>query len=158
MKTAVYAGSFDPITLGHVDVIKRAAKVFDGVLVVVSVNTSKHAMFSIDEREKMIKEALVGISNVEVMQSNELTVSFALNHGAKFLVRGVRGSNDIDSEMAIADLNEQLNDKIQTIFLPTNPKYRALSSSMIKEIAKFHGDVTGMVPKNVAVALSSKFN
>ncbi|WP_268913827.1 pantetheine-phosphate adenylyltransferase [Lentilactobacillus sp. SPB1-3] len=158
MKTAVYAGSFDPITLGHVDVIERAAKLFDKVLVVVGINTSKQAMFSSDDRRAMIEEALETIPNVEVLQSDELTVRFAQNHDASFLVRGVRGSGDIESEMAIADLNQQLAEGVQTVFLPTSSQYRSLSSSMIKEIAKFHGDVTKMVPSNVAKALSTKFN
>ncbi len=157
IKTAVYAGSFDPITLGHVDVIKRAAKLFDKVLVVVSINTSKHTLFTIDERVDIVKAALADLTNVSVTKSEELTVNFAIKHQANFLVRGVRGSADIDSEISISDLNEQLASNIQTIFLPTSPNYRALSSTMIKEIARFNGDITKMVPENVATALRAKF-
>ncbi|AQW20531.1 pantetheine-phosphate adenylyltransferase [Lentilactobacillus curieae] len=157
IKTAVYAGSFDPITLGHVDVIKRAAKLFDKVLVVVSINTSKHTLFTIDERVDIVKGALADLTNVSVTKSEELTVNFAIKHQANFLVRGVRGSADIDSEISISDLNEQLASNIQTIFLPTSPNYRALSSTMIKEIARFNGDITKMVPENVATALRAKF-
>ncbi|MCH4165547.1 MAG: pantetheine-phosphate adenylyltransferase [Lentilactobacillus diolivorans] len=157
MTSGLYAGSFDPITLGHVDVIRRASRIFDRVIVAISINTSKHALFSIKERTRFAKEALQAFKNVTVISSHELTVNLAEQMGADVLIRGVRGSSDIDSELAIAGLNEQLDARIQTIFIPTAANYRDFSSSMIKEIAKFHGDVSHFVPEQVAIALQSKF-
>lgn len=157
MTKALYAGSFDPITFGHVDVIQRASRIFDQVYVAISINTHKHALFTTDERAAFAKSALRQLDNVEVITSEELTVNLARQLGATVLVRGVRGSADLDTEMSIAGLNEKLDDRIQTVLLPTAANYRDLSSSMIKEIAKFQGDVSKFVPKSVAAALAAKY-
>lgn len=157
MTKALYAGSFDPITFGHIDVIKRASRMFDKVYVAISINTHKHALFTDDERAGFARQALAGIKNVEVLVSEELTVKLAQSIGATVLVRGVRGGSDLDSEMSIAGLNEKLDNHIQTIFIPTAANYRDLSSSMIKEIAKFHGSVDKFVPEPVVKALNEKY-
>ncbi|MSE21857.1 pantetheine-phosphate adenylyltransferase [Lactobacillus parabuchneri] len=146
-----------PNVIGHVDVIQRASRIFDQVYVAISINTHKHALFTTDERAAFAKAALQQLDNVEVITSEELTVNLARQLGATVLVRGVRGSADLDTEMSIAGLNEKLDDRIQTVFLPTAANYRDLSSSMIKEISKFHGDVSKFVPKSVAAALAAKY-
>lgn len=157
MTKALYAGSFDPITFGHIDVIKRASRVFDKVYVAISINTHKHALFTDDQREDFARQALANLDNVEVLVSEELTVKLARSLGATVLVRGVRGGSDLDSEMSIAGLNEKMDDSIQTIFIPTAANYRDLSSSMIKEIAKFHGNIDKFVPVPVVKALTEKY-
>lgn len=157
MTKAVYAGSFDPITFGHIDVIERASRIFDTVYVAVSINTHKHALFTDDERAEFARQALSELNNVEIVVSEELTVELAHRLDASVLVRGVRGGSDLDSEMSIAGLNEKMAADIQTVFIPTAANYRDLSSSMIKEIAKFHGDVSKFVPAPVANALIKKY-
>lgn len=157
MVNALYAGSFDPITFGHVDVIRRAGMIFDKVFVAVSINTHKHALFTTEERAAFIKQLFQEDQQISVLTSRELTVQLAKQLGAKVLVRGVRGSGDLDTEMSIAGLNQGLAPEIQTVFLPTAGQYRDLSSSMIKEIAAFHGDVSKFVPPIVAKALKNKF-
>ncbi|MBU9788215.1 pantetheine-phosphate adenylyltransferase [Lentilactobacillus sp. IMAU92037] len=157
MTAVLYAGSFDPITLGHVDVIQRASRVFDKVYVAISINTHKKATFTPERRAEFAKDALADLDNVEVMISDELTVELAKSLGTTVLLRGVRGSSDLDSEMAIAGLNEKLDSHIQTVFIPTAADYRDLSSSMIKEIAKFHGDISKFLPAKAANALKNKY-
>ncbi|EHO54011.1 pantetheine-phosphate adenylyltransferase [Lentilactobacillus kisonensis] len=157
MTKVLYAGSFDPITLGHVDVIQRASRIFEKVYVAISINTHKKATFTPEEREAFAEDALNNLENVDVMISDELTVELAKSLGITVLLRGVRGSSDLDSEMAIAGLNEKLNSEIQTVFIPTAADYRDLSSSMIKEIAKFHGDISKFLPTKAALALKNKF-
>lgn len=157
MTTVLYAGSFDPITLGHVDVIRRASRIFEKVTVAISINTHKKATFTPEERAAFAKDALSELTNVEVLISNKLTVELAASLGITVLLRGVRGSADLDSEMAIAGLNEKLDHRIQTVFIPTAADYRDLSSSMIKEIAKFHGDIAKFLPRQAANALKNKF-
>ncbi|WP_054655074.1 pantetheine-phosphate adenylyltransferase [Lentilactobacillus kisonensis] len=152
MTKVLYAGSFDPITLGHVDVIQRASRIFEKVYVAISINTHKKATFTPEEREAFAEDALNNLENVDVMISDELTVELAKSLGITVLLRGVRGSSDLDSEMAIAGLNEKLNSEIQTVFIPTAADYRDLSSSMIKEIAKFHGDISKFLPTKAALA------
>ncbi|EEI24044.1 pantetheine-phosphate adenylyltransferase [Lentilactobacillus hilgardii] len=157
MVDALYAGSFDPITFGHVDVIQRASNIFDKVFVAISINTHKHALFTPEERADFVKQIFADNERVNVLVSEELTVHLAKRLGTSVLVRGVRGSADLDSEMSIAGLNSGLAPGIQTVFLPTAGQYRDLSSSMIKEIAKFHGDVSAFVPPVVSEALKNKF-
>ncbi len=158
MEKGLYAGSFDPITFGHVDIIKKASRMFDKVYVAISQNTSKQPTFSSEQRLVFAKSALEDLNNVEVVVSKELTVDLAKNLGIKILIRGVRGSSDIDSEISIADLNQSLDSTIQTIFIPTSPEFHSLSSSMIKEIARFGGDISKFVPKKAAEALETKFS
>ncbi|EEI71213.1 MAG: pantetheine-phosphate adenylyltransferase [Lentilactobacillus hilgardii] len=157
MVDALYAGSFDPITFGHVDVIQRASNIFDKVFVAISINTHKHALFTPEERADFVKQIFADNERVNVLVSEELTVHLAKRLGTSVLVRGVRGSADLDSEMSIAGLNSGLAPDIQTVFLPTAGQYRDLSSSMIKEIAKFHGEVSAFVPPVVSEALKNKF-
>ncbi|KRM01060.1 pantetheine-phosphate adenylyltransferase [Lentilactobacillus farraginis] len=157
MVNALYAGSFDPITFGHIDVIRRASTIFDKLFVAISINTHKKALFTPEERAGFVKAVFQSNERVEVLTSQELTVHLAEEIGASVLVRGVRGSADLDAEMSIAGLNNGLAPTIQTVFIPTAGQYRDLSSSMIKEIAKFHGDVSKFVPPIVSQALQNKF-
>lgn len=157
MKNAVYAGSFDPITLGHMEVVEKVQKLFDRVYVVISQNTQKNGLFSVSEKKQLIQDALQKYENVEVVVSDKLTVQAAVDLKADYLIRGVRGARDLESEMAIADLNGALASEVQTILVPASPQTQAISSSMIKEIASFGGDVTKFVSANVAQALAQKY-
>ncbi|MCY9807514.1 pantetheine-phosphate adenylyltransferase [Lentilactobacillus senioris] len=157
MKNAVYAGSFDPITLGHIEVIEKTHNLFDHLYVVIAQNTQKKGLFTVTERQQQIATAVNQFENVSVVVSDHLTVQTAQELQAQYLVRGVRGTIDLESEMAIAELNSNLDSDIQTIFIPASAKTRAVSSSMIKEIASFGGDVTNFVPQNVADDFKRKF-
>lgn len=157
MKNAIYAGSFDPITLGHIEVIKKVHDLFDHFYVVIAQNTQKKGLFSIAERQQQITVALKYFKNVSVVVSDELTVQTAQKLQAEYLIRGVRGTIDLESEMAIAELNSDLASNIQTIFIPASSQTRAISSSMIKEIASFNGDVSQFVPQNVVQDFKRKF-
>lgn len=157
MKNAIYAGSFDPITLGHIEVIKKVHDLFDHFYVVIAQNTQKKGLFSIAERQQQITVALKQFKNVSVVVSDELTVQTAQKLQAEYLIRGVRGTTDLESEMAIAELNSDLASNIQTIFIPASSQTRAISSSMIKEIASFNGDVSQFVPQNVVQDFKRKF-
>lgn len=157
MKNAIYAGSFDPVTLGHMEVIEKAHDLFDHLYVVIAQNTQKTGLFTVAERQRQITMAIAQLKNVSVVVSDLLTVQAAQELQAHYLVRGVRGTIDLESEMAIAELNNNLNSDIQTIFIPASAQTRAVSSSMIKEIASFGGDVTRFVPQNVVQDLKRKF-
>ncbi len=150
MKNAVYAGSFDPITLGHIEVIEKSHKLFDHLYVVIAQNTQKKGLFTVAERQRQIATAVARFENVSVVVSDRLTVQAAQELQAQYLIRGgVRGNVDLESEMAIAELNSTLDESIQTLFIPASSQTRAISSSMIKEIASFGGDVTQFVPQTL---------
>ncbi len=157
MKNAVYAGSFDPITLGHIEVIEKSHKLFDHLYVVIAQNTQKKGLFTVAERQRQIATAVARFENVSVVVSDRLTVQAAQELQAQYLIRGVRGNVDLESEMAIAELNSTLDESIQTLFIPASSQTRAISSSMIKEIASFGGDVTQFVPQNVVQDFKRKF-
>ncbi|PWI57345.1 pantetheine-phosphate adenylyltransferase [Sulfoacidibacillus thermotolerans] len=157
MRTVVYAGSFDPITNGHLDVIERAAKLFDLCVVAVLVNIKKQSLFTIEERMHLITEATQHLPNVQVDQFQGLLVDYLRAKEMFTLVRGVRTVSDFEVEMQLAALNRDLLPVVETIFLPTQREYAHLSSSMMKEIALHGGDVTGFVPAHVAHALREKF-
>lgn len=145
MAGALCPGSFDPVTNGHIDVIGRAAAQFDEVVVTVMVNKNKQGMFSIDERIDMLREATSDLPNVRVESWYGLLVDFAREQGITAIVKGLRDANDYAYELQMAQMNKKLSG-VDTYFLATNPVYGFLSSSLIKEVATFGGDITGMLP------------
>lgn len=156
MIKAVFAGSFDPPTNGHLDVIERASKYFEILDVVVSVNPQKHYMFSAEERLKMLSELVKNYKNVNVHICDELIVNYAKKVGAEVLVRGIRSAIDFSYEFELAQMNQNLNPEIETIFLPTKEQFAIVKSSSIKELAMFGGDISRMVPPLVEKALKEK--
>ena len=149
MATAVYPGSFDPITLGHLDIIKRTAAVFDKVIIGVLINKAKKPLFSIEERVELIKESVKSMSNVEVDAFEGLTINYAKKVGAEILIRGLRAVSDFEYEMQLSQANSALASEIKTVFLTTKPKYNFISSSTIKEIYLNNGDISKFVPEPV---------
>ena len=156
MIKAVFPGSFDPPTKGHLDIIQRASKLFDNVDVVISVNPAKQYMFSEQERLEMLQELLKDYENVQVHLWEGLIVNYAKEHGAKVLIRGIRSANDFSYEFELAHMNQNLNPQIETMFLPSKEKWGVVKSSSIKELAMFGGDISRMVPPLVVTALKKK--
>ncbi len=156
MTTAIYPGSFDPVTYGHLDVIRRAARISDRLVVGVLVNSEKVPMFSEEERVEMIRESVQDIPNVEVKSFSGLTVDFARKENATFLVRGLRAVTDFEYELQLAQINQKLSPEIDTVFFTTNLKYAYLSSSIVKEVSRYRGDISEFVPENVAKRIYDK--
>ena len=156
MRRAVYPGSFDPVTNGHIDIIKRAASQFDEVIVAVLRNSSKSALFSAEERVNILCEVLKDMPSVSVRAFDGLTVDFVKECGAIAMIRGLRATTDFEYEMQIAHTNHELDDSIDTVFFITNLKYAYLSSSMVKEIAMYGGDISKFVPPYVEKVLLKK--
>lgn len=157
-KIAVIPGTFDPITNGHLDIIERAAKIFDVLYVAVLNNSSKKPLFTVEERMEMIKQVTAHLPNVAVESASGLTVDYATKRGATAIVRGLRAVSDFEYEMQIASMNRTLNAEIETFFVMTNTKYSFLSSSMVKEVAQYQGDISELVPEMVNRAIQVKFN
>ncbi|WHY02271.1 pantetheine-phosphate adenylyltransferase [Neobacillus sp. DY30] len=155
---AVCPGSFDPITYGHLDIIRRGAKVFDKVYVSVMNNSSKNPLFSVEERIKLIKEVTKDLSNVTVDEHSGLLVDYAKSVKANAIIRGLRAVSDFEYEMQITSMNRVLNDEIETFFIMTNSQYSFLSSSIVKEVSKYNGNISELVPPIVEQALHRKFN
>lgn len=156
-RIAVFPGSFDPLTLGHVDLITRAADLFDEVIVSVSTNTNKHSFFTAEEKRKLSQEALVDLENVKVMLHQEgLSVDFAKEHGAHYMIRGIRNVKDYEYEKEIAFMNGCLAPEIETVLLLAKPQFSGITSSIVKEIAVNKGDISQFVPKNIAAAVKLK--
>ncbi|WGE45646.1 pantetheine-phosphate adenylyltransferase [Actinobacillus equuli] len=154
--TVIYAGTFDPITNGHLDIIERAAKLFGKVIVAVARNPSKQPLFSLEERTLLVKQSCVHLSNVQAVGFSGLLADFAAQHQAKALIRGIRGNDDIEYEIQLAQLNEKLEEGLETIFLPPAVQWRYLSSTMVREIYHHQGDVAQFVPPFVLNALKEK--
>ncbi|MBD1380967.1 pantetheine-phosphate adenylyltransferase [Metabacillus arenae] len=154
---AVCPGSFDPITYGHLDIIKRGAKVFDKVYICVLNNSSKNPLFTVDERCDLIKQVTSSIPNVEVEMFKGLLVDYAQSKNASAILRGLRAVSDFEYEMQITSMNRVLDEKIETFFMMTNNQYSFLSSSIVKEIAKYHGEISELVPYEVETALREKY-
>lgn len=154
---AVYPGSFDPITLGHLDIIERACQLFEQVIVAVVRNPNKSPLFSVSDRVKQITIATNHIPNIQVDNFSGLTVTYAKHKQAKALIRGLRAVSDFELELQMSHTNKTLAEDIETIFLSTSTEYSFLSSSVVKEIAKFGGPVEHLVPQNVAIALNQHF-
>lgn len=149
----IYPGTFDPITIGHIDLAKRGAQLFDKLFVVVAGSGKKDALFSIEDRVHLAHEALQDIPNVEVHECRELIVKFAERHNANAILRGVRGSTDFDYELQLAGMNRSMLNRLETLFLPPSLELAAISSSLIREIARLGGDVHTFVPPNVDIAI-----
>ena len=154
---AIYPGSFDPITLGHIDIIERGAKLFDKIIVAVLSNSSKHPLFTVDKRIEQITECTKHITNVEVGSFAGLTVEYAKLHNAGVLLRGLRVLSDFEKELQMAHTNKTLNHEIETVFLATTTEYSFLSSSIVKEIAQFGGSIAHLVSENVAQDMHQKY-
>lgn len=149
MKIAIYPGSFDPITKGHADIVKRAAAVFDKVIVAVSINSQKVPLFSIEERIELAKKVFVDYGNVEVATFSGLLAEFAKSVGAKTIIKGLRAVSDFEYEFQMAHMNKKLNPDVETMFMMSNQKYSYLSSSIVKEVGKLGGDLTDLVPEQI---------
>lgn len=157
MKVAIYPGSFDPITKGHLDVLKRAADIFDKVILVVSVNVNKKSFLTTEERVKLIKESCKDITNVEVDSFSGLTIEYAKKRNANVIIRGLRAVSDFEYEMQLSQANSALCNEIHTVFLITKPKYNFISSGTVREIAQMRGDISKFVPEAVARFLEEKY-
>lgn len=156
-RIALFPGSFDPFTMGHLNTVERAALMFDKVIIGVFTNTSKKSLFRADEKEQMIREATRHLPNVEVFQQErKLTVDTARSLGANFLIRGIRNTQDYEYEKNIALMNRQLASTIDTVFLLADEKYGHISSSILKEILSFGGDVSDYLPDSVNQALRNR--
>lgn len=157
MHIGIYAGSFDPPTLGHIDILKRASRHFDRLVVCVARNTSKQALFSADEKMALLQSITAGMENVEIEQFEGLLVTHAKARGASALVRGIRTFSDFEYEFRMALTNRQLEPTLETVFLMTDGAYAHQSSSLIKEIAMMGGDISAMVPEAVRIAVQAKY-
>jgi pantetheine-phosphate adenylyltransferase len=157
MKRAIYPGSFDPVTNGHLDVIERAAKLFDEVIVAIADNVEKQPLFPLEERLEMLRSSLDGRPNVRVGQFGGLLVDFAVKEKANAVVRGLRAVSDFEFEFQMALMNRKLQGSVETIFLMPKEDYTYLSSRLVKEIARLGGDVSKFVPADVAKSLRQKF-
>ncbi len=157
MKTAICPGSFDPITMGHLDVILRASRMYDRVVVGVADNIGKKTLFPLEERASMVADALPAADNIEVKVFDSLLVDFASENDASVIVRGLRAVSDFEHEFQMAQLNRKLNPDIETVFVMASPEYAYLSSSAVREIARYGGCVEGLVPPNVEERLRQLF-
>jgi len=155
-KIALYPGSFDPVTNGHLDVLERASRMFDRVVIAVLNHPKKHAYLSVDERVELIKGAVSDMKNVTVASFSGLTVEYAKKIGANFLIRGLRTITDYEYEMQLCQTNQALAPTVDTVFLSTRPEHNYISSSMVKELADYKTDISKFVPKNVVQYLMSK--
>jgi pantetheine-phosphate adenylyltransferase len=156
-RVAVYAGSFDPPTLGHMDIVKRAAPLFDTLYVLVAYNTTKNQLFTVDERVAMLKKSCADLKlNVKIASHQGLVVNFCDSVGARILIRGIRAVSDFEKEFQIATMNRHLNDQIESLHIMTDEKYFYLSSSLVKEVAMMGTDMSKLVPKIVAEALEHR--
>jgi pantetheine-phosphate adenylyltransferase len=157
LTNAIYPGSFDPVTNGHLDIANRAAALFDELIICVYDRPQKHLMFSAKERVDLIKKAVAHLPNVRVTSYDGLTVDFARKMKAKVMVRGLRMSSDFEREFEMALMNKKLDREIELVCLMTSLEFQFLSSSLLKEACELGGDITSLVPKHVAVALKKKF-
>jgi pantetheine-phosphate adenylyltransferase len=158
MKTAVYPGSFDPFTNGHLAVLETAAQLFDKVIVAVLVNPGKTPLFSVEDRILQIRNATVDYGNVAVEQFQGLLVDYVRLAGANVIVRGLRDASDYESEVRLAHMNRTMEPAVPTVFIPTRPEVSFISSSLVKQVAANGGDVAPFVPETVAKALIAKFS
>lgn len=158
MSKAIYPGSFDPVTYGHLDIIRRASRIFDEVIVVVMHNSEKHALFSADERVKMLHTAVSNMKNVRVDCHDALLIDYCKHNKIRAVIRGLRAITDFEYELQIAQINKALSQgKVDTVFLTTSVEYSYLSSSVVKEFARYKSDIGKLVPEHVAKALEKKY-
>ena len=156
IRKAICAGSFDPSTNGHLDIICRASKLFDELQIGVLINPNKQGLFTLEERVKLIEVCTKELSNIKVIEFQGLLVNYCKENGIDTLVRGVRSEADVNYELQMAHMNKELNSDIETIFLPTNKQYSFVSSSLIKEVLNFGADVKNLVPREVLEAIENK--
>lgn len=157
MRVAVCPGTFDPVTTGHLDIIERATNLYDRVVVGVAENPPKKLLFTSEERVRLVKDAVVGYKNVVVEPFNGLLVEFAHKHGANTIIKGLRAVTDFEHEFQMAQLNRELDQSIETVFIMASPKFAYLSSSAVKEIAEYGGSIKGLVPPEAEISLSRRF-
>ncbi len=155
MKIGIYPGTFDPVTNGHLDILTRASKLFDKIIVGVAVDSDKDTLFTIDERVSFIKDAVSELPNIEVESFSGLLMHFTENKGAKVIIRGLRAVSDFEYEFQLALMNKNLNDSVETLFLTTSSEYAFLSSTIIKSVVKLDGEIKGLVPRKVELALKA---
>ncbi len=156
MRTAIYPGSFDPITNGHLDLVQRATKLFDHVIVAVAVNDGKKPLFTLSERIEMVKSSLPSFPEAEVDSFDGLLVDYVDHRGGQAIIRGLRAVSDFEFEFQLALMNRKLNERVESIFMMPKDTYTFLSSRIVKEIARLGGDVSCFVPEPVRLALSTK--
>lgn len=156
MKKAIYPGSFDPITKGHLDIIRRGSKSFDKVIVAVLINSEKQGLFSIEERVSLIRKATFGIDNVEIISFDGLLVDYMEKNHISIILKGLRNSKDFEYELQMANVNKILGNEIETIFMISNPENSYISSSMVKEVCKLGGNISGLVPSEVESIIKKK--
>lgn len=149
MSTAIYPGSFDPVTLGHLNIIKRAARCFDKLIVCVMVNSGKHGMFTPEERVELLRRSTGRFDNVEVDFSDELLAAYAKRRRAHVVVKGLRAVSDFEQEMQMAVINRKLNPRLETMFLASSDKYTYLSSTIVKEMARYGADLSDFIPREI---------
>jgi pantetheine-phosphate adenylyltransferase len=154
---AVCPGSFDPVTYGHLDVIHRAAGVFDKVIIAVLKNSSKNPLFSIEERKELLIQVTQDIPNVEVDSFDDLLINYMNEKKAHVIIKGLRAVSDFEYELQMASLNRKLSDKIETFFMMSSTQYSYLSSSIVKQIAQFNGPISDLVPHEIEIALRAKY-
>ncbi len=154
---AIYPGSFDPLTLGHLDIIKRASKIFDQVLVLISENPDKNGHIDLEDRIKLIKQATKSFKNVKVASHLGLTVEYARQHKYHVLVRGIRAASDFETELEMSQINHSLSSGLETVFLMTSPEYSFIRASRVWELVEFGGDLSLLVPGNVKKYLQKNF-
>jgi pantetheine-phosphate adenylyltransferase len=158
MRTAIYPGSFDPITNGHLDVLHRAAKLFDRVIVAVARSDPKHPLFTMEERVQMVARSVRNLPNVEADSFQGLLVNYVEQRGAQAIVRGLRAVSDFEFEFQLALMNRKMNERVETIFMMPKDTYTFLSSRIVKEMAQLGGDVSAFVPAHVRTALAARFS
>jgi pantetheine-phosphate adenylyltransferase len=157
-RIAIYAGTFDPITFGHIDVLERASLLFDKVIIAIAASSSKKTIFTVEERIKMIKDSIGDIKNVEALSFKGLLVNFAKECNATAIVRGLRAISDFEYEFQMALTNRKIEENVTTVFLMPNEKYTYLNSTLVREISMLGGDVSAFVPDNVNKKLKEKFS
>ena len=157
-KTVIYPGTFDPIHMGHIDIVERASRIFDEVIIAIAVNIDKNPLFTIQERMDLADGATSHLKNIKTHSTEGLIADFAKEHSACGLIRGLRHVSDFEFEFQMATMNNHLNPNVSTLLMVTSDKYVHINSSMVKNVSKLNGDIAKYVPKNVLSALKAKFN
>ena len=157
MAIAIYPGSFDPVTMGHLDIIQRSARIFERVYVAVATNFTKQPLFSTEQRLEFLKEATTGLANVEVITFDGLLVDVAKKNNARIIIKGLRAISDFEYEFQMALMNKKLGDDVETLFMATSTRYSYLSSSLVKEVARLGGCIQDLVPECVLSQITAQF-